>query len=125
MKPSIMIVDDDPAIRKTVTLILGKAGHEVMQAQDGHACLAALRGGFHGIILMDIMMPGLSGWQTIRAILKEGLLQRNLVCMLTAMPQPGTEGEGTEEWVFDYLAKPFTCGQLVQMVENTLKFLAS
>ena len=104
MQRNVMIVEDDPDVRRTAALVLAKSGYETVQAPDGEACLAALRGGFHGVILMDAMMPGLTGWQTIRAIVDESLLEGNLICMLTAMHEPGPQGEGLEEWVFDYLS---------------------
>jgi CheY-like chemotaxis protein len=123
MNPRILIVDDDPGVLKTVGLVLASKGYVSLKAPDGHACLEALRQGFCGVILMDIMMPGLSGWGTIRAILAGQLLGDNLICMLTALPEPGPEGEGLQEYVFDYLPKPFDNHQLLHMVENALAFL--
>lgn len=125
MQPRILIVDDDLGILKTVELVLASRGYAALKAPNGQTCLEALRQGFKGVILMDIMMPGLSGWETIRAILAEQLLGDNLICMLTALPEPGPEGEGLQEYVFDYLPKPFDNQQLLQMVENALGFLSA
>ena len=125
MNPRLMIVDDDPGVLKTVGLVLASHGHEVMKAANGLACLEQIRQGFRGVILMDIMMPRLSGWDTIRAMRDEGLLRDNLICMLTALPEPGPEGEDLQEVVFDYLPKPFTNRQLLDMVENALACLAA
>jgi CheY-like chemotaxis protein len=125
MKPRLMIVDDDPGVLKTVGLVLASQGYEVLKTPSGAACLESLRQGFHGVILMDIMMPGLSGWDTIRAMQAGDLLRDNLICMLTALPEPGPEGEDLQEVVFDYLPKPFTNRQLLDMVENALGFLAA
>ena len=123
MNPRILIVDDDPGVLKTVGLVLASQGYQALKAPNGQVCLEALRQGFNGVILMDIMMPGLSGWDTIRAMLAEQLLKDNLICMLTALPEPGPEGEGLQEYVFDYLPKPFDNQQLLQLVENALAFL--
>jgi DNA-binding response OmpR family regulator len=72
---------------------------------------------------MDIMMPGLSGWETIQAMVAENLTEGVLICMLTAKSSPGTEGQGSEEYVFDYLAKPFENSVLLACVDNAASFL--
>lgn len=118
-----MIVDDDPAIRKTVEIILHLGGYQVAKAASGQDCLALLREGFRGVILMDIMMPELNGWQTIRSMAQDGLHQGCLICMLTARTHPGDEAEGLEEMVFDYLAKPFDAAALLALVGNAAGFL--
>jgi DNA-binding response OmpR family regulator len=97
----------------------------VVLAPNGNRCLEEMRKGFAGVVLMDIMMPGLSGWQTIRALARENLLQNVLVCMLTARATPGPESEGMEEFVFDYLPKPFDFPTLIHCVDNAAGFLPS
>jgi CheY-like chemotaxis protein len=123
MKKEVMIVDDDPGIRRTVSLVLQPCGFQVVPAEDGATCLESLRRGFRGVILMDIMMPGLNGWQTVRGITSEGLHENNLICMLTTIVEPGSEGEDLQEWVFDYLPKPFGVESLRGMVENAFRCL--
>lgn len=125
MRREVMIVDDDPGILESVTLLLKLRGFTVVQATSGGACLEALRGGFRGVILMDVMMPGMSGWDTIRAMVAEHLLGDNLVCMLTALTEPGADSEGLQESVFDYLPKPFDAQQLSQMVEYAAGYLSA
>ena len=114
---SVMIVDDDKAILDSVSLILSRHGCSVFKAPSGRACIEELGRGFHGVILMDIMMPELSGWETIREIVAANLLRGNLICMLTARATPDPEAEGVEEAVFDYLPKPFDCEALLGLVE--------
>ena len=122
MKP-VMIVDDDSLILNTVKIVLQRRGYEVVQAPSGMDCLEHLRQGFRGVILMDIMMPGLDGWQTIRALVNEQLQAGNMICMLTAKSSVGAEANGLEEFVFDYLTKPFGERALLDMVENAIAFL--
>ena len=121
----VMVVDDDESIRKTLGLLLKRKGCEVALAPCGEDCLRTLREGFLGVILMDIMMPGLTGWQTIRAIADENLMDGVLICMLTAKAYSGSEAEGLEKYVFDYLAKPFEIAQLMACVENAAAFLVA
>ncbi len=123
MNEQVLIVDDDPAICYTVSEVLASAGLRVRAVQSGDACLEALRGGFHGVILLDIMMPGRDGWETLEAIRDEGLLEGNLVCMLTAVMNPGASMEGLKECVLDYVRKPFDPQQLVQATQEYLSYL--
>ena len=91
----VMVVDDDEGIRKTVGTVLRKNSYEVVLCPSGEDCLGQLRSGFAGIVLMDIMMPGLTGWQTIRAMMDENLLDGVLICMLTTKaPRRGRPGIG-------------------------------
>ncbi len=113
----VLIVDDDPAILNGVAKVLGRYGCEVVKAASGQGCLEELRRGFTGVILVDIMMPGMDGWQTIQAMVTEKLLSGVLICMLTAKPSPGSGGQGLEQWVFDYLPKPFENAELARRVE--------
>ena len=118
----IMIVDDDPGILFTVEAVLQDAGYSVVACQGGQQCLLHLREGFRGLILMDIMMPRMDGWDTLRVARDEGLLEENLVCMLTAVAAPGPKMEGLQECVLDYVTKPFDAQTLVAAVEECLSF---
>lgn len=119
MKQNVMIVDDDPGVLRSATFVLAAHGYQITRAPSGEECLQALRQGFKGVILMDIMMPGLSGWDTVRAMQAENLLGKDqLVCMLTARQNPDGGCEGLQECIFDYLAKPFDNEQLIALVDN-------
>jgi CheY-like chemotaxis protein len=108
----LMIVDDEYHIRHTSSLLLEKAGYEIVEVESGVACLERLRASFEGIILLDVSMPGLDGWGTMR---DENLLAGNLVCMVTGTI-PGEDSSGLEDCVFDYLLKPFSRHDLLNMV---------
>jgi CheY-like chemotaxis protein len=122
---SVLLVDDEPAIHRTVTRLLKAAGFTVLAVPSGQECLRLLREGFHGLILMDIMMPDLDGWDTIRAIKDAGLLPGNLICMLTALVEPGSGKDDLAPLVFDYLPKPFDRQQLLNIVEMALNHLGT
>jgi DNA-binding response OmpR family regulator len=114
----VLIVDDDPGMRTMLVVALNRAGYEVEAVGSGDACLALLREGYRGVILMDIMMPGLDGWDTIRAMVEEGLYEGNAVCMLTGVMTPGPKAEGLQEYVMDYLTKPVQITALLDMVRE-------
>lgn len=106
-KPRLMLVDDEECIRETVCALLAMEDIAIVTAVDGFDCLRQLRDGFRGVILMDVMMPGMDGWSTIREIEREGLMAGNIISMLTALDVPDERMEGLQEYVIDYLTKPF------------------
>jgi len=121
MKDQVMIVDDDTSIAICVDKVLTAAGYGVVKSVNGAECLKALRAGFRGLMLMDIMMPKMDGWATIRAAVNEGLQEGNLICMLTAIDDPGGAGEGLQEYVYNYLPKPFENEELLAMVRDAFE----
>ena len=123
MDKQIMIVDDDPSIRETVEIVLGAGGYSTCAVESGMECLDKLRNGFRGLILMDIMMPEMNGWDTIAVIEDEGLHGENVICMLTAVHDPGPELEKLTECVMDYIRKPFTSEELLGIVAEYLAYV--
>jgi DNA-binding NtrC family response regulator len=123
MHPSVLVVDDEAAVRYSITRILGEAGFNVQTADSGASCLSALRQGFKGLILMDIVMPGMSGWDTIQAILDEHLYEGNILCMLTGKEVPDARMDSFKEYVLDYIIKPFDSGRLVTLVRDYCAYL--
>lgn len=119
-EPQVMIVDDESSIRTTVKELLLEQGIPVVTAESGSECAGLLRRGFQGVILMDIMMPEMNGWETIRALERESLIGGNLIVMLTALEFPDEQMEGLQELVFDYLTKPFDPDTLVATVRHYL-----
>ncbi len=72
---------------------------------------------------MDIMMPEMDGWDTISAIENEGLHGENVICMLTAVHDPGPELEELTESVMDYVRKPFTSEELLETVAEYIEYV--
>ena len=123
MDKQIMIVDDDPSIRSTVEIVLNTKGYSICVVESGWRCLDKLREGFRGLILMDIMMPEMDGWDTISAIEDEGLHGGNVICMLTAAHDPGPKLEKLTEYVMDYVRKPFTSEELLETVAEYIEYV--
>lgn len=122
--PSVMIVDDEECIRETVFELLVFEGVNTIVADGCEQCLEHLRNGFSGVILMDVMMPGKNGWQTIREISNNGLLSGKLIfIMLTALDSPDQQMDGLQEVVMDYITKPFVPADLVTSIRNYLACL--
>ena len=122
-KPRVMLVDDEECIRETVGDLLASVGIDVLTADGANDCLLQLQGGFRGVILMDVMMPGMDGWAAIREIEKRGLLHGNIISMLTAVDVPDDRMEGLQEFVIDYIIKPFEADSFVAAVRRYLVLL--
>lgn len=120
----VLIVDDDDNLRATMDRLLRRLGHPVTVANGGTEAVEALRAGFRGLILLDIMMPDMDGWSAIRALQEARLLEGSLICMLTAMVEPDERAEGLGEFVFDYLVKPFDISQLKAVLQQAAEHLA-
>lgn len=119
----IMVVDDEKSIRATISGLFASVGIEVVNAVGSDDCLRLLRDGFRGVILMDVMMPVRNGWDTIRAMKKEGLMEGNIISMLTAMDVPDQQMDGLQEHVIDYVTKPFESSELIAVVRKHLAML--
>lgn len=123
MNARVMLVDDEEMIRESVELFLQTAGIEILTATSGRDCLGILREGFRGVILMDVMMPEMTGWDTIRSIVENKLYDGNIIVMLTALNSPDGRMEGLQEYVTDYMTKPFNPDQLVDALHYYLGLL--
>lgn len=123
MEKKIMLVDDDPAIRLSVQMVFEEAGYEVILAESGERCLELLKNGYKGVILMDIMMPVMDGWDTIQAIVDQNLVEGNIIAMLTARDAPDVKMNPLKEYVIDYLTKPFEPDEIIATVDEYLSYL--
>jgi len=119
----IMVVDDDVFILEVMEELLEPEGIGVVGAESGDECIAELANGFRGVILMDIMMPGKDGWETIQEMIDSGLMEGNVVAMLTAKDVPDAELEHLKEHVIDYITKPFEADEIVALVKGYLNYL--
>jgi DNA-binding response OmpR family regulator len=119
MDKRIMIVDDDPDILIAIRRIFEEEGYEVFTVDSGIDCIKELERGYKGIILMDIMMPFMDGWDTIEEISKRGLYKNVVISIITANGSPDHEKmRGLESYIFDYIIKPFDIDQLISNVQN-------
>jgi CheY-like chemotaxis protein len=124
MKDRIMIVDDNEYVRASVEIVCQSVQLDVTSAAGGAECLGLLESGFRGVILMDITMPGMDGWDTIREIVRRGLYAGNIIVMLTGMGEPDAKMDGLQEYVTDYLTKPFGPDLLIESLRYYLVLLA-
>lgn len=117
MDAKVMLVDDEEMIRESVAVFFQSEGIKILTAASGEECLDYLEDGFRGVILMDVMMPDMNGWDTIRHMVANDLYEGNIVVMLTAMNAPDNKMEGIQEYVTDYLTKPFDPNELLEILQ--------
>ncbi len=103
--PTVLVADDDPAIRLVVRHRLEADGCRVEEAADSHTALEALRSGRFDVALLDIIMPGMGGLEVLSAAKAEGA--RTLVIVITAASTMNNAVEAMKRGAHDYLTKPF------------------
>jgi len=118
MEKRVLVVDDDPAVARVVQRALLQKECAVELAANGVEALEVLRQGFRGLVLMDVHMDTLDGWDTISIMVEESLIEGNLVVMLTGDLSPEPRMEGLKEYVLDYITKPFQPLALAELVES-------
>ncbi|MFA4835202.1 MAG: response regulator [Dehalococcoidia bacterium] len=123
MRRRVMIVDDEPSIRFTVQVVLKTAGFDVIPIESGKRCIEELAKGFKGVILMDVMMQQMNGWDTVKEINSRGLAEGNIISMLTAKEFPDADMEKLTESVINYMKKPFEPRDLIANVEEYCRWL--
>jgi CheY-like chemotaxis protein len=123
MKDTVMVVDDDPMVQMSVKRILEAADLKVTTVDSGAACIREVEKGFNGLILMDIMMPGMDGWDTIQTLVDKGIMKGSIVCMLTGKETPDDRMKMLKEYILDYIRKPFDQKKFVQLVKEYLSLL--
>ncbi len=118
-KKRILVVDDEPHIREVVELYLRRDGFEVEAVGDGSAALAAIERQSPDLIVLDLMLPIMGGFQVTRA-LRHGA-QDIPIIMLTAKNDEADRIAGLELGADDYLTKPFSPKELVARVKAVLR----
>ena len=110
----ILLVDDDPNIRELVNLYLQKEGFEVSMAARGDEALEKFHASTPNLILLDVMLPGMDGWQVCREIRKTSNVP---IIMLTAKDETFDKVLGLELGADDYVVKPFEMKELVARIK--------
>jgi twitching motility two-component system response regulator PilH len=116
----VLIVDDSPTEVHLLKRFLEKAGFETDSARDGSECLAKVRARRPDIVLMDIVMPGMNGYQATRELARDPETASIPVLMVTTKDQETDRLWGMRQGATDYLVKPVTEDQLVTKVRAAL-----
>jgi CheY-like chemotaxis protein len=118
MKKKILAVDDNEQVLKTISFILKDEGYEVSFAKNGREFVEMVQNGFQGLVLLDVMMPVLNGWDAIGELVRLKLNPNVVICMMTVVSEPNEEGARHSSYVTGYIPKPFTDQTLIQTVNE-------
>ena len=116
----VLVADDDPITRELVVFRLQADGHECIAVEDGTGALAAVRERVPELAVLDVNMPGMSGFDVCRELRTDPALGRLPVLMLTASAQEGDVTQGFGSGADDYLVKPFNPRELSDRVRALL-----
>ncbi|NUS38770.1 MAG: response regulator [Lysobacter sp.] len=114
----ILIVDDSPSQLMGIRRIVEKLGHEVVTAEDGAAGVEAAKREIPDLILMDVVMPNLNGFQATRSITREPTTKHIPVILVTTKDQDTDRVWGMRQGARAYLTKPFSEAELAEIITS-------
>ena len=117
-KPYILVVDDDPNISRLEQLYLEKEGYEVKVAADGNEAVESFRKLPPDLVLLDVMLPGMDGYEVLKTIRKSGSIP---VIMVTAKGETFDKVLCLELGADDYIVKPFDGKEMIARVKAVLR----
>jgi len=119
--PSILVVEDEPAILELIKVNLTDAGYDVKGAEDAETAHAALRQELPDLVLLDWMLPGQSGLALARELRGDSRTRELPIIMVTARSEEADKVAGLEAWVDDYVTKPFSPRELKARIKAVLR----
>ncbi|MET0507343.1 MAG: response regulator [Burkholderiaceae bacterium] len=116
----VLIADDEPGILVSLEFLMKREGYEVIIARDGNEALAAIRTERPVLALLDVMMPGKSGFEVLQAVRADDALAATKIVMLTAKGREADAAKGTALGADAYVTKPFSTRELAERVRGLL-----
>ncbi|MFH0860544.1 MAG: response regulator [Candidatus Altiarchaeota archaeon] len=115
---NIMVVDDEADMVEILKHMLESHGHKVSTALSGEECIRKVVQSPPDILVLDIRMPGMDGWQVLKSLKEKKVTDKSKVLILTVEKGPGVEIFGLQDVVSDYLVKPFDKRQLLRVISS-------
>jgi DNA-binding response OmpR family regulator len=123
-KPRILVADDDAFIRRPLEWILSQEGFTAETAQDGDECMEALRRNPPDLLILDVMMPGLDGFEICRRMKDDPTLRRIPIMLLSARGREHDRERGMALGAAEYMTKPYSPTDLMQRIRGLLESCA-
>lgn len=121
MPADILVVEDEPAIQELIAVNLAHAGHRVLRARDAEGALEIIRGALPDLLVIDWMLPGMSGVALARRLRSEERTRDLPIILLTARGSEADKVIGLEAGADDYVTKPFSPRELVARIKAVLR----
>lgn len=118
--PRILVVDDQEEIREMTAMILAGAGYEARTAASGPEALRLARCDSYDLMLLDINMPEMDGWETLRLLRADDALADLSVVMFSVKSEVRDKVHGMQEGAVDYITKPFGVDDILKRVRRVL-----
>src|SRR6266567_3200169 len=116
----VLVVDDEPAIRRSLSGVLEDEGYIVASAESGEACLAALPAGAYALVLLDIWLPGMDGMEVLARIQEIPFDERAAVVVISGHGSIEAAVKATKLGAFDFLEKPLSIDKVADVTKNAL-----
>ena len=121
MAANILVVEDEPAIQELIAVNLEHAGHHVIRSKDAEGALGIVRNALPDLLLIDWMLPGMSGVDLARQLRQEERTKQIPIILLTARSAETDKIAGLEAGADDYVTKPFSPRELVARIKAVLR----
>jgi len=121
MRPAVLVVEDEPALSTLLRYNLEKEGFEVSEARDGEEALLQLKEAKPDAVLLDWMLPRISGLELCRQIRRAPAWRDLPVIMLTARGEEGDRVRGLDSGADDYVVKPFSTSELIARLKAVIR----
>lgn len=121
MNAKIVIAEDEPDMLQLIASTLRNAGFEAIKTENGEEAVAAARAELPSLVVLDLMLPGLSGLEVCRILRSDPVTAKIPIVMLTARAEEIDRVVGLELGADDYVTKPFSPRELVLRIRNILK----
>jgi two-component system, OmpR family, phosphate regulon response regulator PhoB len=121
MTTSILVVEDEPAIQELLRMNLEDAGFSVRTVADAETAQTHIKHALPDLVLLDWMLPGLSGLAFARSLRSDARTRELPIIMVTARSDEGDRVAGLEAWVDDYITKPFSPRELKARIKSVLR----
>lgn len=119
-RPCVLVVDDDPSIRRMIVAALRRGNYEFLEAPNGREALELMRHDHPDVVVLDLMMPILSGWDVLRERQSDPDLRQIPVILISANRDPEIAA-AVDKGVFAFLPKPFDIGALTALVQSCVE----
>ena len=116
----ILVVDDEPDVLRMLQVVLERRGHQVLTAPTGLEGLVTAQGERPDLILLDVMMEGMDGWEVLKLLKLEPGTHDIPVVMLSARTEARDKIRGLQEGAVDYVTKPFAVREILEKMSAIL-----